>query len=557
MIDAMLLVILVSAGLLVLSVITSVVALRVGAPLLLLFLGIGLLAGEDGIGGIAFDGSEEAFFIGSVAIAIILFTSGFETRWAAFRQAAAPALVLATVGVILTAGLVGVAARLLLGLDWLEALLLGAIVGSTDAAAVFFLLRVGGITIRERVRSTLEVESGSNDPMAIFLVVALLELVAADAGAATVGVSLLQAFALQMGLGLVLGLAGGWVVVQVINRTSLEPGLYPVAVMGGVAILFAGTGLLGGSGFLAVYVAGLVVGNMPVRATPYLHRFQEGFTWLAQIVLFLTLGLLATPSEFADILVPVVALALVLTVVARPLAVGLCLWPFGFRRNEVVFMSFVGLRGAVSILFAILPITAGLENGQLLFNAAFIIVLVSLLVQGWTIAPFARWLEVVVPPMTSPVERVELELPGTAHHELVVYHITDGSPVAKGHRLPRWARPALVVRDGRSYSVHLAGRLRPDDYVYIFTGPAFIPLLDRLFAGRASLDAADRAFYGDLPITPGASIAALAAELRHRRGRIERGRDGGRVPGAAVRRPARACRPAGGGPGRPDRQGGR
>lgn len=510
MIDAMLLVILVSAGLLVLSVITSVVALRVGAPLLLLFLGIGLLAGEDGIGGIPFDGSEEAFFIGSVAIAIILFTSGFETRWSAFRQAAAPALVLATAGVILTAGLVGVAARLLLGLDWLEALLLGAIVGSTDAAAVFFLLRVGGITIRDRVRSTLEVESGSNDPMAIFLVVVLLELVVADAGVATVGLSLLQAFALQMGLGLVLGLAGGWVVVQVINRTALEPGLYPVAVMGGIAILFAGTGLLGGSGFLAVYVAGLVVGNLPVRATPYLHRFQEGFTWLAQIVLFLTLGLLATPSAFADIFVPVLAVALVLIVLARPLAVGLCLWPFGFRRNEVVFMSFVGLRGAVSILFAILPITAGLANGQLLFNAAFIIVLVSLLVQGWTIAPFARWLEVVVPPRTAPVERVELELPGTAHHELVVYHITDGSPVAKGHRLPRWARPALVVRDGRSYSVHLAGRLKPDDYVYIFTGPAFIPLLDRLFASRASLDAADRAFYGDLPITPGASIAALA-----------------------------------------------
>lgn len=510
MIDAMLVVILVAASLLVLSILTSLVAFRVGAPLLLLFLGIGLLAGEDGIGGIPFDGSEEAFFVGSIAVAIILFTSGFETRWAAFRAAAAPALVLATIGVLGTAAVAGAAAHYFLGLDWLEALLLGAIVGSTDAAAVFFLLRVGGITIRDRVRSTLEVESGSNDPMAIFLVVTLLELVVAGAGIETVGVSVAEAFALQMGLGLGLGLAGGWLIVVVVNRAPLEPGLYPIAVMGGVAILFAGTGLLGGSGFLAVYVAGLVVGNRPVRALPYLHRFQEGFTWLAQIVLFLTLGLLATPSTFADILLPVAAVALVLIFVARPLAAGLCLWPFGFRRNEVVFMSFVGLRGAVSILFAILPITAGLANGQLLFNAAFIIVLVSLLVQGWTIGPFARWLEVVVPPRTAPAERVELELPGTAHHELVVYHITDGSPVAKGHRLPRWARPALVVRDGRSYNVHLAGRLRPDDYVYIFTGPAFIPLLDRLFASRASLDAADRAFYGDLPIAPGASITVLA-----------------------------------------------
>jgi potassium/hydrogen antiporter len=511
MIDAMLVVILVAAGLLVLSIITSVVAFRVGAPLLLLFLGIGLLAGVDGPGGIPFDGSEEAFFIGSVAVAIILFTSGFETRWAAFRVAAAPALVLATLGVLATAAVTGVAARWLLGLGWLEAMLLGAIVGSTDAAAVFFLLRVGGITIRNRVRATLEVESGSNDPMAIFLVLTLLELIVAGAGLETIGWSLAQAFLLQMGLGLATGIAGGWLIVLVINRTPLEPGLYPVAVMGGVAFLFAGTGLLGGSGFLAVYLAGLVVGNRPVRAMPYLHRFQEGFTWLAQIVLFLTLGLLATPSTFGAILLPVMALAGVLIVVARPLAVALCLLPFGFRRNEVVFISLVGLRGAVSILFAILPITAGLGEGQLLFNAAFIVVLVSLLVQGWSIPQLARWLGVVVPPIAAPAERVELELPGTASHELVVYHITEGSPVAKGHRLPRWARPALVVRDGRSFSVHLAGRLRPDDYVYIFTSPVFIPLLDRLFASRSALGEADRAFYGDLAIQPKASLAALAA----------------------------------------------
>lgn len=510
MVEAMLIAILVGSGLLVLSILTSLVSFRVGAPLLLLFLAIGLLAGEDGLGGIAYDAHAETFFVGSLALAIILFTSGFETRFPTLRTAAAPAVMLATFGVLLTAGLLGVVAHVMLGLPWLEALLLGSIVGSTDAAAVFFLLRVGGITIRERVKATLEVESGSNDPMAIFLVVTLLAVIEAGAGLGTIGASVARAFALQMGLGLVIGAAGGWLVVKAVDLAPLEPGLYPLAVLGGALMLFAVTGLLGGSGFLAVYVAGLVAGNTTIHGRPHLERFQEGLTWLAQIVMFLLLGLLATPSTFIEIGLPVVGLALVLTLIVRPLAIGLCLLPFGFRRNEIVFMSFVGLRGAVSILLAILPITAGLERGQYLFDASFIIVLVSLVVQGWTIRPLARWLGVAVPPRIGPVERVELELPGTALHELVVYHITDGSPVARGHRLPRWARPSLVVRAGRSYRLHHAGRLRTDDYVYIFTSPTFIPLLDRLFASRGTLPEADQAFYGALSIAPEAPLEAFA-----------------------------------------------
>lgn len=521
MVEAMLVVILVGSGLLVLSILTSLVSFRIGAPLLLLFLALGLLAGEDGPGGIAFDNAGETYFVGSLALAIILFNSGFATPLASLRSAAAPAIVLSTLGVLLTAGLTGVAARLLLGLDWPAAMLLGSIVGSTDAAAVFFLLRVGGITIRERVRSTLEVESASNDPMAIFLVIALLELVLAGAGASAsagtgvglgeMGLAMLRAFAVQMGLGLVLGAAGGWLIVKGINRIELEPGLYPLAVLGVSLMLFAFTSLLGGSGFLAVYVAGVVAGNMAIRARPHLQRFQDGLTWLAQIVMFLLLGLFATPSTFADIALPVAAIALILTFVVRPLAIGLCLLPFGFRRNEGAFIGLVGLRGAVSILLAILPIVQNLDEGQLLFNAAFMIVLVSLLVQGWSIRPLARWLDVVVPPRLGPVERVELELPGTAHHELVVYHITEESPVAKGHRLPRWARPSLVLRDGRSVSVHHAGRLEADDRVYIFTSPNLIPLLDRLFASRAILSDADRDFWGELSIAPEARLAALAA----------------------------------------------
>jgi cell volume regulation protein A len=511
MIETMLIAILIGSGLLVLSILTSLVSFRIGAPLLLLFLVIGLLAGVDGPGGIAFDDSSGTYFVGSLALAVILFHSGFETRWQTLRSAAGPAVVLATLGVLLTAGLLGAVAHLLLRLPWPDALLLGAIVSSTDAAAVFFLLRVGGITIRDRVRSTLEVESGSNDPMAIFLVVVLLDLILSGAGLDTLGPSLLHAFALQMGLGLAAGLAGGWLIVKGINLIELEPGLYPIAVLGGALMLFALTGLLGGSGFLAVYVAGLVAGNMRIRARPHLHRFQDGLTWLAQIVMFLLLGLFATPSTFGEIALPVIVLAILLVVLFRPLAVTLLLLPFGFRRNEVAFISVVGLRGAVSILLAIMPIMARLEHGQTLFNAAFLIVLVSLLTQGWSIRPLARWLGVVVPPRQGPVDKVELELPGTAHHELVVYHITEGSPVARGHRLPRWARPSLVVRGGRSLSVHQAGHLQPDDYVYIFTAPSFIHLLDRLFASRAALDPADIDFYGELPIVPDAPVAALAA----------------------------------------------
>jgi cell volume regulation protein A len=232
-------------------------------------------------------------------------------------------------------------------------------------------------------------------------------------------------------------------------------------------------------------------------------------TWLAQIVMFLMLGLLATPSEFLDILAPVLAVAFFLMFIARPAAVILCLLPFGFRRSEIAFISWVGLRGAVSILLAILPILGGLEFGQLLFNAAFIIVLVSLLVQGWTIRATASWLGLVVPPSIGPIERELLELPGSAHHELVVYHIAPRSPVARGERLPRWARPSLVIRDGRSMRIHQAGRLQPGDYVYIFTAPAHIQLLDRLFASPHALDDRDFAFFGDMTIQPSARIADL------------------------------------------------
>ncbi|HSK30446.1 MAG TPA: potassium/proton antiporter, partial [Candidatus Limnocylindria bacterium] len=304
--DVIFLAVSIGALLLIVSVMSSLIAFRFGAPLLLVFLTLGLLAGED-IGGIRFDNAHAAYLIGSVALAIILFESGFETPFRSYRMAAWPAITAATIGVALTAGFVGVAAHWLLGLTWMEGLLIGAIVGSTDAAAVFFLLRVGGITIRERVRSTLEIESGTNDPMAIFLTVALVELIAS--GAQQPSWTLALNFIIQMGGGALIGSAAGLLIVFAFNRLALEAGLYGILSLACSLLVFGSTSLVGGSGFLAVYVAGLIAGNASLRKRGTLRRFHDGLTWLAQIVMFLTLGLLATPSQFPTVAVPAMALA--------------------------------------------------------------------------------------------------------------------------------------------------------------------------------------------------------------------------------------------------------
>ncbi|ABI77595.1 transporter, monovalent cation:proton antiporter-2 (CPA2) family [Hyphomonas neptunium ATCC 15444] len=467
-----------------LAALTSLVSQRFGAPLLLVFLGIGLLAGEDGLLGIQFDSGSAAYFIGSLALAIILFDSGFETPMRSYKVAAAPALSLATFGVVLTAGLTGVAAHFLFGVGWLEAFLLGSIVASTDAAAVFFLLRAGGIRLREKVGSTLEIESGANDPMAIFLTILLIELIVADAGTdALFGFEVLMTFVQQMGLGILFGIVGGFGISWFLHKlVNVDPGLYPISGLAAALVVFSVCALLGGSGFLAAYVAGVVAGNRKVKFAHRLRRFQVGMTWLAQIGMFLALGLLATPSEFPRILVPALILAGVLIFVARPLAVWLCLLPFDFRSRETLFTGWVGLRGAVSILLAILPGLAGIENGSFYFNVVFVMVLVSLLVQGWTIQPAAKLLKMSLPSEQGLVDRVELELRGATEMELVGYKIHPDSAIAKGERVPRWARPVMVIRDGLSYSVHTIGPLQANDQVYLFASARRVRLLDQIYA---------------------------------------------------------------------------
>jgi len=496
------------AGLVAVAVFSSLLSFRIGAPLLLVFLGVGLAAGGEGLG-LQFQDAGTAYLIGSMSLAVVLFDSGFHTGIKSFRLAALPALSLATVGVVITAAMVAAPAHFLLGLDWVPALLLGAILASTDAAAIFFLLRVGGITVRERVRSLLEVESGCNDPMAIFLTMALITLAGGKGLYPGFGLAVALDLFKQFGIAIVAGIAGGYTVVQAVNRLGVERSLLPILALALALTLFAAVSLVGGSGFLAVYVAGLVAGNARLAAPDTLRRFQDGVSWLAQIAMFLAMGLLARPSEFLPVLAPALAVAFVLIIMARPLAAWLSLLPFKIKSNETAFVAWVGLRGAVSILLSILPMLEGIPEGRVYFNVTFLVVLVSLAVQGWSIRPVARWLGQIVPRRLGPVERMELEIPG-ARHELVAYRIVADSLVARGHRLPRWAEPSLVVRGNRSLLAHTAGALAPGDLVWLFAKPERVPHLDRLFASPAQAAESDRQFFGDFPLDPMARMGEVA-----------------------------------------------
>ena len=510
MVEAFYIFLLVGTILVLAAAFSSLIAFRFGAPLLLVFLSIGLIAGVDGLG-IAFDNFQFAYMLGSLALAVILFDSGFGTSFHSFRIAAWPAITLASFGVLFTASIFAVGAVLFLGFTWLEGLLLGSIVGSTDAAAVFFLLRIGGINIREHVRSTLEVESGTNDPMAIFLTIALVEVLANSEGIAGLNLDFLLLFVEQMSLGLLLGLLGGMMIVWVLNRFTSDRSLAPIFALALSLLVFAFTGSIGGSGFLAVYVAGIYAGNRKIFAREAIARFHGGLTWLAQIIMFIVLGLLATPSQFLTILLPAVGLALFLVFIARPLAVWLCLLPFQMTQQETGFVAWVGLRGAVSILLAIMPLLGGLENGLLFFNTAFIIVMVSLLLQGWTIKPMAQKLGLIIPPRMGEIDKVELDLPGKSTHELLSYRVMKDSPILRGERIPRWAMPSLVIRDGRSMRYQYAGRLQEGDQVYLFVTPTYIRLLDRLFASRVPVESDDQEFFGAFSISPSRPARELDA----------------------------------------------
>lgn len=519
---------LIGAALFFVSVLASSAASRFGAPLLLVFLALGMLAGEEGIGGIRFDDFQLAYLVSTLALAVILFDGGMRTPIASFRVSLWPALSLATVGVILTAVITGVFASWLLGMHWIHGLLLGAIVGSTDAAAVFSLLHSKGLELKERVAAMLEIESGINDPMAVFLTIAMIHLI--SQGQQALSWDLVPNFFLQMGLGGMAGLAGGWLLAQIINRLSLATGMYPLLALSGGLLVYSGTTVIGGSGYLAIYLAGLILGNQPLHTRQNILRVHDGMAWMAQIIMFVLLGLLASPAELGAGAWPAIIIAMVLMLVARPLAVGISLVPFGLPWREQLFVSWVGLRGAVPIILAIFPLLAGLDNAQVYFNVAFVVVVASLILQGWTLSPFARRLGLQVPPATKPIQRIELDVPVASGYELVTYRPNEanwliGTPLSN-LRLPAQVRIVGIVRGDGLMTLDHSARLQPGDYLYLLTHYSVLEQLNKLFASDAvPASIAEQQFYGefiidgeafleDIALTYGLSIRADLAALK-------------------------------------------
>lgn len=478
--------ILLGALLVALSIIAGMFSSRLGAPLLLVFLGLGMLAGEDGPGGIAFSDFPLTYLVGSVALAIILFDGGLRTPRAIFKVAMWPALSLATIGVVLTAVIVAAMVVWVSGLSWLRGLLAGAIVSSTDAAAVFLLLHLRGTELKKRVSATLEIESGLNDPMAIFLTVTCVELLLTPNP--EMSWRFVALFGWQMIGGALLGAAGGYVILGLINRIEIAAGLYPILAAALALIIFSGAQVLEASGFLAVYLAGLVLGNHRHRAQQVISRFHDGLAWLAQIVMFLLLGLLVTPSLLLNDLPSVLVVALGLILVARPVAVWASLIPFRFTWQERAFIAWVGLRGAVPIFLAAIPVIAGVADGILFFNAAFVVVITSLIVQGWTVAPAARFLGLELPPPPEPIERREIDLSPTADREAASWRVAPNSPsldtTFADLALPRRTRIIAVIRDGTVMNRQTLEKLAEDDYVIALAPPEHVITVDKLFSTR-------------------------------------------------------------------------
>lgn len=496
------------------SILATVITPRLGVPLLLVFLVVGMLAGVDGPGGVKFGDFRLANLAGTAALAVVLFDGGMRTRLSMFRVGLWPALSLSTLGVLVTGGITGAFAAWLLDLSWAEGLLIGAIVGSTDAAAVFSLLHTSAVRLNERVTSILEIESGANDPMAVFLTLALLQYLQTPADYTALD-SVLE-FVQQMGLGALIGVGGGRVLVWAINRLELSDSLYPLLAFFGGLLIFGITGLLHGSGFLAAYLAGLVVGNRRTRGFAGIRRFHDGLAWMAQIGMFVGLGLLVAPSKLLPIADEGLAIASVLILLARPVAVAVSLLPFRLPLRELVFMSWVGLRGSVPIVLATFPWLAGVDNAGLYFNIAFFIVLVSLVVQGWTLAPAARLLGLQLPSAGALINRIDFDLPGTRGYEIVSYRIGESSPLIgmRSRQLPLEdiSRIVCIARRGKIISYREWGTLRAGDYISLLAAQEELPRLDHLFQSLAQpgTAAAEQRFYGEFRIDPAAPAAALA-----------------------------------------------
>lgn len=456
---------------------------RVSVPVVLIFLITGMLAGSEGVGGIAFDNYEFAVRLGTIALVLILFDGGLNTSLASFRQVAAPAGVLATIGVVMMAGVGAIGARAL-GLPWPVALLVGAVVSSTDAAAVFAVLRGSGLHLKRRVGLTLEVESGANDPMAVILTLSLTNNLVSPS--TSFGWQMAFDVVRQILVGLAVGIAighGGRFFIRKLRVPTV--GLYPALTL---AIAFLSFGLptvLGGSGFLAVYIAGMLLGSGELPYRPGLTRVHDALAWLSQITMFLVLGLLVTPSRLLDVAWLGLALALFLTLLARPLVTALCLIPFRYPAKEIAYIGWVGLRGAVPIVLGTFPVLAGAPGAMSIFDVVFFIVVVNAFIPGATLPWVTRrmGLEVAEPP--TPKAVLEIESMQPLNGELMSFYIDPALAVTgvKLHELPfpEGAAAALIVRGQDLIAPRGQTVLQAGDHIYVFARPEDKPFIQLMF----------------------------------------------------------------------------
>ncbi len=505
--DSVSIAILLGAMLVMAGILSSLLALRFGAPLLLVFLVIGMLAGNSGPGGLQFDDVRSTYLVGSVALALILFDGGLRTRFQSIRAVLAPSMALATAGVLLTALITAPVAKAALDLNWTEALLVGAVVASTDAAAVFLLVHAQGLRLRPRVGATLEAESGSNDPFAVFLTLMLVEFISVGQSSAA---HVMLELAREALLGAVIGVIGGRLVVIALNRVALPQGLHAPFVTTAALVIFGTAQIAHASGFLAVYLAGIIIGNRPTRAHNSVVTFLDAATWLAQIVMFVLLGLLVSPQRLGASAGPAVVVAMVLMLVARPIAVFVCLAPFRFNWREKLFIAWTGLRGAVAIFLASIPMLVGLSKAYLYFDVAFVVVIISLLLQGWTLASAARWLHVALPRSDRGPRRVELDLPGQLEQELVGYPVRAKSLYYRRGLIPSWSKPTLVIRKEAILTPAEAEPIAPGDYIYLLAPPQKAESLDRFFIDMPPSTAPDPHLLGDFTVLGEVMLGDLA-----------------------------------------------
>lgn len=461
--------ILIGVVLILAAIVASRISARLGVPALLLFLLVGMLAGSEGPGRLHFDDSAAAQAVGVVALALILFAGGLSTEWRAVRNVLAPAAALSTLGVLATAMLLGVFASAVTPLTLVEGLLLGSIVSSTDAAAVFMVLRSKSVSLKEELRPLLELESGSNDPMAVFLTLGFIQLIIDPAANLA---DFVPMFLRQMILGGAIGWAAGRGMTFIINRLRLEyDGLYSVLTLALVLLTYSATAMIGASGFLAVYLAGIVMGSRDFIHRRSLVRFHDGIAWLMQITMFVTLGLLVFPSHLLPVIGSGLAVAAFLVFVARPIAVFLILALSRMSMAKKTLISWVGLRGAVPIVLASFPVVAGVEGAQAIFNIVFFIVLTSALVQGSTIPWVARRLGVDIPLPAQGEEPTVMDVGECIICTLSEVQVPEGSRAAGRQiveaRLPEDAQILLINRRGRTFTPSGSTVLEPADVLLV------------------------------------------------------------------------------------------